>query len=199
MSRLQVAFTVHNLSTGDENDYGLHVELGLARNPLKDAVALRLEDPPKIVISLERNTSLRAGDKLVLNCRATGLPPPQVTWARSGRVLRNHTLVVNRVNKRDGGLYLCKAHSTAGEDSMKIFVRVEDGDKPTQATVSASGATLSQPRHNNHKWISILILAGSTLILASITLTVICYYKRRRLKKGIPYSSQRDSETTAQL
>ena len=43
MSRLQVAFTVHNLSTGDENDYGLHVELGLARNPLKDAVALRLE------------------------------------------------------------------------------------------------------------------------------------------------------------
>ena len=74
---------------------------------------------------MERNTSLRAGDKLVLNCKATGLPPPQVTWARSGRVLRNHTLVVNRVNKRDGGLYLCKAHSTAGEDSMKIFVRVE--------------------------------------------------------------------------
>ena len=43
MSRLQVAFTVHNLSPGDENDYGLHVELGLARNPLKDVVALRLE------------------------------------------------------------------------------------------------------------------------------------------------------------
>ena len=43
MSRLQVAFTVHNLSPRDENDYGLHVELGLARNPLKDVVALRLE------------------------------------------------------------------------------------------------------------------------------------------------------------
>ena len=95
---------------------------------------LLLVDPPKIVISLERNTSLRAGDKLVLNCRATGLPPQQVTWARSGRVFRNHTLVVNRVNKKDGGLYLCKAYSIAGEDSMKIFVQVEDGDKPTQAT-----------------------------------------------------------------
>ena len=43
MSVLQLAFTVHNLSTGDENDYGLHIELGLARNPLKDIVALRLE------------------------------------------------------------------------------------------------------------------------------------------------------------
>ncbi|CAH3115475.1 unnamed protein product [Porites lobata] len=75
-SLLQVAFTVHNLSTGDEDDYGLHVELGLARNPLKDVVALRLEDPPKIVSSLERKVSLRAGDELVLNCRATGLPRP---------------------------------------------------------------------------------------------------------------------------
>ena len=43
ISVLQVAFTVHNLSTGDENDYGLHIELGLERNPLKDVVALRLE------------------------------------------------------------------------------------------------------------------------------------------------------------
>ena len=62
---------------------------------------------------------------------------------------------------------------------------------------SASGATLSQPRDNRHKWISILILAGSTLILASITLTAICYYRRRRLSKGIPYSPQKDSEANA--
>ena len=91
-------------------------------------------DPPKIVSSLERNISLRAGDRLELNCRATGLPTPQVTWIRSGRGFKNHTLIVNQVNKKDSGLYLCKAYSPAGEDSMKIFVRVEDGDKPTQAT-----------------------------------------------------------------
>ncbi|KAM7441179.1 Hemicentin 2 [Porites harrisoni] len=194
MSRLQVAFTVHNISTGDENDYGLHIELGLARNPLKDVVALRLEDPPKIVSSLERNISLRAGDRLELNCKATGLPTPQVTWIRSGRGFKNHTLVVNQVNKKDSGLYLCKAYSPAGKDSMKIFVRVEDGDKPTQATVSAFGATLSQD--NSHAWISILLLAGSTLLLASITLALIFYYRRRRLRKGFSYSLQPDTGTT---
>ena len=43
MSLLQVAFTVHNLSAGDENEYGLHVELGLARKPLIDVVTLLLE------------------------------------------------------------------------------------------------------------------------------------------------------------
>ena len=91
-------------------------------------------DPPKIVSSLERNISLRAGDRLELNCRTTGLPTPQVTWIRSGRRFENHTLVVNRVNKKDSGLYLCKAYNPAGVDSWTIFVRVEDGDKPTQAT-----------------------------------------------------------------
>ena len=95
---------------------------------------LKLVDPPKIVSSLERNISLRAGNELVLNCRATGLPRPQISWSRSGRVFRNHTLVVSRANKKDSGLYLCKAYSPAGNDSMKIFVRVDDGNKPTQAT-----------------------------------------------------------------
>ena len=94
---------------------------------------LKLVDPPKIVSSLKRNISLRAGDELVLNCRATGLPRPQITWSRSGRVFRNHTLVVNRVDINDSGLYLCKVYSPAGEDSMKIFVRVAHGDKPKQA------------------------------------------------------------------
>ena len=42
-SLLQVAFTVHDLGTGDENEYGLHIELGLARKPLIDVVTLLLE------------------------------------------------------------------------------------------------------------------------------------------------------------
>ena len=43
MSLLQVAFTVHDLGTGDENEYGLHIELGLTRKPLIDVVTLLLE------------------------------------------------------------------------------------------------------------------------------------------------------------
>ena len=48
--------------------------------------------------------------------------------------MRNHSILLGRVNKNDSGLYLCKAKSSAGEDSMKIFVRVEDKEKPTVAT-----------------------------------------------------------------
>ena len=43
MSRLQVAFTLHNLNMEDEKDYGLQVEFGLTRSPLTDTVMLRVE------------------------------------------------------------------------------------------------------------------------------------------------------------
>ena len=43
MSRLQVAFTLRNLSMEDEKQYGLHVEFGLRYNPLTDPVVLRLQ------------------------------------------------------------------------------------------------------------------------------------------------------------
>ena len=42
MSRLQVAFTLHNLSVEDEKQYGLQVEFGLDQNPLTDVFSLRL-------------------------------------------------------------------------------------------------------------------------------------------------------------
>ena len=42
MSRLQVAFMLHNISALDEKQYALQVEFGLARNPLTDVVMLLL-------------------------------------------------------------------------------------------------------------------------------------------------------------
>ena len=43
VSRLQVEFTLRNLSKQDAKHYGLHVEFVLARAPLLDTVILRVE------------------------------------------------------------------------------------------------------------------------------------------------------------
>ena len=43
MSRLEVTFTLHNLIKEDEKEYGIHVEFGLSRSPLKHTVLIRLE------------------------------------------------------------------------------------------------------------------------------------------------------------
>ena len=50
MSLLQVAFTLHDLNKGDENEYGFQVEFDLSRTPLTDSVMLRLEGNFAIVV-----------------------------------------------------------------------------------------------------------------------------------------------------
>lgn len=196
MSLLQVAFTVHDLGMGDENEYGLHVELGLARKPLIDVVTLLLEDPPKIVRPPKRNIYLRTGEELSLNCKATGLPRPQVTWERFGRVVRNHSILLGRVNKNDSGLYLCKAKSSAGEDSMKIFVRVEDKEKPTVATVSVSDAAISQDK--SHEWRTVILVASLSGLIVLVSLAVFTFYcrRRKRSRKSNAYESLQENTTT---
>ena len=65
MSRLQVTFTLHNLSVEDEKQYGLHVEFErLTRNPLTDAVTLRLHG---------NNTALQLEIHVYKDCSLKGV------------------------------------------------------------------------------------------------------------------------------
>ena len=91
-------------------------------------------DPPEIISPLKRNIYLKTGADLDLKCEAKGLPDPQVTWGRNGRLIKNHTLVLRQVTKDDSGLYLCKANNTAGEDSMEVNVTVDDEQQSIQYT-----------------------------------------------------------------
>ncbi|KAJ7391303.1 Immunoglobulin C-2 Type [Desmophyllum pertusum] len=125
MFRLQVSFTLHDLSREDENNYGLHVEL-MTRSPLTDTVTLRLEDPPEITNPLQRNITVRTGNDLDIECQAHGVPNPIVTWTRLERVIKNHNLVLKRVRRSDSGVYLCKAYNKAGEDRKEVIVTVSD-------------------------------------------------------------------------
>ncbi len=65
MSRLQVAFTLHNLSMEDEKHYGIHVEFGLAQSPLTDDVMLRLEGN---ILNLQLLVSTNSPKKLNHTC-----------------------------------------------------------------------------------------------------------------------------------
>ena len=69
-----------------------------------------------------------------LKCEAKGLPDPQVTWSRNGRLIKNETLVLRQVTKDDSGLYLCKANNVAGEDRMEVNLTVGDDEEMIQTT-----------------------------------------------------------------
>ena len=62
MSKLQVAFILHNLTMKDENHYCLQVELGLHQPPLTDPVMLLLEGNTFFTFHLHRDaTRLEVG------------------------------------------------------------------------------------------------------------------------------------------
>ncbi|KAL9971568.1 hypothetical protein ACROYT_G017745 [Oculina patagonica] len=193
MSRLQVAFTLHNLSMEDEKHYGIHVEFGLDQSPLTDDVMLRLEDPPKITNPLQRNITLSTGEDLDLKCQASGVPDPVVTWTRLGRVIKNQNLIFKRVTTSDSGRYLCKANNQAGNDSKEIIVTVSDfNDMLPQITVHS---TPTSSEEISPVLTSLMVIC----ILSILTLTVLLLCSRRYCRRNsIPYERQIDTATNTQ-
>lgn len=66
------------------------------------------------------------GQRLVLECVASGIPTPQVVWAKNGRDLRggrNNTrfllsnLLIDAVGEADSGTYACRADNGIGSAS----------------------------------------------------------------------------------
>lgn len=57
------------------------------------------------------------GQRLVLECVASGIPTPQVTWVKDGQELRSHNntrfllsnLLIDAVSEGDSGTYVCRA------------------------------------------------------------------------------------------
>ncbi|XP_066203463.1 immunoglobulin superfamily member 10 [Saccopteryx leptura] len=97
------------------------------------------ETVPRIELASQTWNEVNFGDKLLLNCSATGEPKPQIMWRlpskavvdrwhRMGRrvqVYPNGSLAIGSVTERDGGDYLCVARSRLGEDLALLHVRLK--------------------------------------------------------------------------
>ncbi|CAJ1065317.1 immunoglobulin superfamily member 10 [Xyrichtys novacula] len=96
------------------------------------------ESAPKIVAISQRVTELFFGDRLRLDCSASGDPIPRIMWRlpskavvdqwhRMGsriQVQDNGTLIVNTVSDKDAGDYLCVARNNIGDDLQLLRVSV---------------------------------------------------------------------------
>ena len=67
---------------------------------------------------------MNIGNNLQINSQAKGLPAPNITWTKQGRIVGNDTLVLNGVTLNDSGVYLCRAYNRVGEDHKEIVVTV---------------------------------------------------------------------------
>ncbi|OCT80885.1 immunoglobulin superfamily member 10 [Xenopus laevis] len=93
---------------------------------------------PKITDASPKTTEMNFGDKLVLNCTATGEPKPRIIWRLPSKavvdqwhrmgsrihVFPNGSLFVDSVNDKDAGDYLCVARNKMGDDVILMKVSV---------------------------------------------------------------------------
>lgn len=134
---------VHSVTDKDAGDY-----LCVARNKIgDDYVVLKVNvmmKPAKIERKNESNHKVKYGGDLKVDCVATGLPNPEISWglpdgsmintfmqsddsgSRMKRyvVFDNGTLYFNDVGLREEGDYTCYAENQIGKDEMKVRVKV---------------------------------------------------------------------------
>ncbi|CAB1430727.1 unnamed protein product [Pleuronectes platessa] len=100
--------------------------------------AARIIYPPA-----SRSIMVTRGQRLVLECVASGIPTPQVTWAKDGQDLRFHNntrfllsnLLIDAVGEGDSGTYICRADNGIGLASSATVLYDVQVFEPPQVTV----------------------------------------------------------------
>ncbi|XP_075398640.1 brother of CDO isoform X2 [Tenrec ecaudatus] len=101
----------------------------------------------RIIYPLEAQTIIvTKGQSLILECVASGIPPPRVTWAKdgSGVAAYNKTrfllsnLLIDTASEEDSGNYHCMADNGVGEPGAAVILYNVQVFEPPEVTVELS-------------------------------------------------------------
>lgn len=120
----------------EEGDYTCYAVNQLGKDEMKVRVKLKAEtSPPKIQNEDQKIIRVFYGKAVTLRCNAKGEPTPVTTWISPTnsvispaldkyQFLDDGTLVVQKVQRFDGGNYTCIAKNSAGQDHKVIRLEV---------------------------------------------------------------------------
>lgn len=123
---------IYNITASDAGNYSCRVMVKAGH--LDITHHLNVKQPAKIVRILPNdNFVAREKEPLNLVCEASGVPPPKVTWAKSGERFPElsgqynvSTYSFSEIHSRDAGIYQCMADNKVGDPVIKqITIRVE--------------------------------------------------------------------------
>ncbi|XP_009271701.1 PREDICTED: vascular endothelial growth factor receptor kdr-like isoform X2 [Aptenodytes forsteri] len=103
---------------------------------------VRAKAAPYVIQNLT-DLEVNISGKIILECKVSGTPEPQITWrkngypisAASGISMENNTLVIERVKKDDEGLYECRASNDMGQDSTSAFIKIQGSEEKSNIEV----------------------------------------------------------------
>ncbi|XP_038610337.1 brother of CDO isoform X3 [Tachyglossus aculeatus] len=101
----------------------------------------------RIIYPREAQTiTVTRGQSLVLECVASGAPPPRVTWAKDGSSVGGYNntrfllsnLLIDAATERDSGTYRCMADNGVGEPGVAVVLYRVQVFEPPVVTVELS-------------------------------------------------------------
>ncbi|CAC5357739.1 CNTN6 [Mytilus coruscus] len=142
----------------------------------------------------------KEGDSVQLKCKANGNPNPSYSWTKgnsSGEIIvDNDTLLINKVNISDSGLYTCDTRNLVDgiiySESISTYINIANkSTTPSRTTSRPSGS-------DNRK---VQLIAGTTTggVAVFVILLVgirVSYKKRHRQNKETNSEDNRQKEDT---
>ncbi|XP_071802833.1 hemicentin-1-like isoform X2 [Asterias amurensis] len=97
---------------------------------------LEVHVPPIIEDALDETIAVGLGQSIIIHCRASGFPPPQISWQKdfrdipknslAMRVMSDGSLVINSTRVGDSGQYACLANNVAGFQTRQVTLKVQE-------------------------------------------------------------------------
>ncbi|KAM6957926.1 matrix-remodeling-associated protein 5 [Tautogolabrus adspersus] len=118
----------NDVGVPEEGDYTCYAENQLGKDEMKVRVKVKVvSSKPQIQDKDQKTIKVFYGETVTLRCNAKGEPLPGITWISpmskvispavdKYQILDDGTLVVQKVQRFDGGNYTCMARNNAGQD-----------------------------------------------------------------------------------
>ncbi|XP_054030144.1 hemicentin-2 [Dryobates pubescens] len=145
---IQADGSLHVEQAAQEDTGSFSCEATNALGSHRQDVALLVHVPPSIELGPVLVTAPE-GAAVTLQCNATGVPTPTVTWAKGTEPIslgpRYHlhpdgTLLIPSASLGDAGTYFCTATNTAGFSSQELQLSIS-----TKPRISVNGSEVSDP------------------------------------------------------
>ncbi|XP_054719282.1 hemicentin-1-like [Uloborus diversus] len=116
---------INSLRTEHAGNYSCAVTSSIGRDSYTSLLVVNV--PPSILQDPQDQT-LQEGQDALFSCPARGFPQPVVIWSRGNEKLQNEriqtftngSLLINKIDKSDEGLYRCTISNNIGEDLQKL-------------------------------------------------------------------------------
>lgn len=127
---------LNDVGMPEEGDYTCYAENQLGKDEMKVRVTVKGTTlPPQIQDKDQKTVRVFYGETVTLRCNAKGESIPVITWISPTnrvihpaldkyQILDDGTLVVQKVQRFDGGNYTCMARNNAGQDHKIIRLEV---------------------------------------------------------------------------